>query len=117
NALARLDRLQEPLPLQVMTDRDSVRGRALFAMGRHREAIEALVARETWLDNGEDIIENQRLIWDGLATFPQGAQPAADTGDAVVDGWLALAPIASANLDSGSLRRALLDWRRGYVAH
>jgi uncharacterized protein len=117
NALARLDRLQQPLPLRVRTDRDSVRGRALFVLGRYREAVETLVERETWLDNARDILDNQRMIWDGLTTAQAGAGQPDATGDAVIDGWLALGPIAAADIDSAELRRALLDWRRSYMTH
>src|SRR5690606_12503544 len=37
--------------------------------------------------------------------------------DTLVDGWLALAPIAASNLAGGDLRGALVDWRREYSSH
>src|SRR5690606_2652328 len=91
NALARLNQLREPLPTRVMTDAQGVRGRALFALDRVVEAVEVLVERETWLETSDEILENQRLIWEGLSS-PRAAS-AAPTGDPLVDGWLALAPV------------------------
>src|SRR5690606_24878835 len=67
NAIARLDQLREPIPVPVMTDAAYVRGRALFELGRREEAVRVLAERETWLDSSEEILDNQRLIWDGLA--------------------------------------------------
>lgn len=115
NALARLDQLREPIPVPVMTDAASVRGRALFDLGRREEAVRALAERETWLDSSEEILENQRMIWDGLGRDADALF--AETGDPLVDGWLALAPIAASSASGAELRRALLDWRRDYANH
>jgi outer membrane PBP1 activator LpoA protein len=116
DALARLAALPPQLPTRLMTEADRVRGSALFAVGRPVDAVRALVERETWLDSAPAILENQRAIWDGLASSP-AARTAVATGDPVVDGWLALAPIAAANPGDEELRRSLLEWRPRYADH
>jgi outer membrane PBP1 activator LpoA protein len=113
-ALDLLGTLQQPLSMQVQSDAAAVRGQALFALGRHVEAVRTLVEREIWLADSGAILANQRLIWDGFRRFPLTATP-PPTGDKVVDGWLALAPLATSN--EGDLRRALLRWRETYTDH
>jgi outer membrane PBP1 activator LpoA protein len=54
------------------------------------------------------------MIWDGFRQFPVTTAP-APTGDTIVDGWLALAPLA--NNVGADLRRALLTWRQTYTNH
>jgi uncharacterized protein len=94
----------------------STRGRALFALGRFEEAVRVLTEREVWLNTGPEILANQELIWNGLARYPAGSAP-APTGDRIVDGWLALAPIASAASDPAALKRALIEWRERFPEH
>jgi len=113
-ALDLLATVQEPTPVPVLRDAAEVRGQALFQLGRDVEAVRTLVEREVWLDSSAAILANQRLIWDGLRDHPP-ATPPAPTGDRIVDGWLALAPIATSG--SADLRRALLRWRETYTDH
>jgi outer membrane PBP1 activator LpoA protein len=115
-ALTRLAGLPTQMPTRLVIEADRVRGSALFAVGRPVDAVRTLVERETWLDSAPAILENQRAIWDGLAASPE-ARLAQGTGDAVVDGWLALAPLAAANPGDEELRRSLLEWRRRYTDH
>jgi outer membrane PBP1 activator LpoA protein len=114
SALDMLAAIPPPLSDSAQRDAAAIRGQALFQLGRAVDAVRVLVEREVWLGDAEAIVANQRMIWDGLRQFPVGTAP-APTGDAIVDGWLALAPIAtSANAD---LRRALLTWRQTYTNH
>jgi len=113
-ALDLLATLQEPTPVPVLRDAAEVRGQALFQLGRDVDAVRALVEREVWLDSSAAILANQRLIWDGLREHPP-ATPPAPTGDRIVDGWLALAPIATSG--TADLRRSLLRWRETYTDH
>ena len=115
NALARLAELQEPVPMPLMIEAESVRGRALFGLGRTVDAVRTLVERETWLDTSNAILENQQMIWEGLAA--DGAAQAEPTGDPILDGWLALAPLAASDSSGMELRGPLLDWRRNYMNH
>src|SRR5690606_14116703 len=105
-ALDLLNGLREPLPVPVMSEAAAVRGQALFALDRYAEAIGVLTDREVWLDDASAILANQRLIWEGLQGY-RGAAAPPPTGDPIVDGWLALAPIANRALAPEELRRAL----------
>ena len=113
-ALDLLATVQQPTPLPVLRDAAAVRGQALFQLGRQVDAVRALVEREVWLEDSTAILANQRLIWDGLREHPPAA-PLAPTGDRIVDGWLALAPIATSG--TADLRRSLLRWRETYTDH
>ncbi|HEX6996709.1 MAG TPA: penicillin-binding protein activator [Gammaproteobacteria bacterium] len=103
-------------PAPVLRDAALVRGLAFFRLNRFTDAVGALVERELWLDEADDILANQRLIWDGLGRY-RGEAPLPRTGDPIVDGWLALAPLARAPLDREALRRELLTWRETYANH
>jgi outer membrane PBP1 activator LpoA protein len=113
-ALDMLGALPQSLPPPVQSDAAAVRGQALFRLGRPVEAVRVLVEREIWLGDAAAILANQRMIWDGFRQSSATA-PVAPTGDTVIDGWLALAPLAaSAGTD---LRRSLLSWRQTYQMH
>jgi outer membrane PBP1 activator LpoA protein len=113
-ALDMLTALPQSLPPQTQSDAAAVRGQALFRLGRPVDAVRVLVEREIWLGDAAAILANQRMIWDGFRQYP-ATTPVAPTGDLVVDGWLALAPLAtSAGTD---LRRSLLSWRQTYTTH
>jgi outer membrane PBP1 activator LpoA protein len=113
-ALDLLAGLQEPLPASVQRDAAAVRGQALFQLGRHADAVRSFVEREVWLEDSAAILENQRMIWEGFKAYPPPAS-IAPTGDRIVDGWLALAPLASSG--TTDLRRSLLSWRTTYTDH
>ncbi|HLF10656.1 MAG TPA: penicillin-binding protein activator, partial [Gammaproteobacteria bacterium] len=115
-ALDILSELQQPIAVPVLSDAAAVRGRALFRLGRHADAVRVLVEREVWLDDAAQVLGNQRMIWDG---FREPSTPAAiaPTGDRIVDGWLALAPLARSAGGDADLRRALLAWRETYTDH
>jgi outer membrane PBP1 activator LpoA protein len=102
------------LPEQLQRDAAAVRGQALFRVGRVVEAVRVLVDREVWLADAASIVANQRMIWDGFRASPAAPAP-APTGDAVVDGWLALAPLTPST--GPELRRSLLAWRQTYPTH
>jgi outer membrane PBP1 activator LpoA protein len=113
-ALDLLATVQQPLPASVQRDAAAVRGQALFQLGRHADAVRAFVEREVWLEDSASILENQRMIWEGFKSYPPPAS-IAPTGDRIVDGWLALAPLASSG--TTDLRRSLLPWRTTYTDH
>ncbi len=113
-ALDMLATLPQALPEQPQRDAAAVRGQALFRVGRPVEAVRALVEREVWLTDADAILANQRMIWDGFSASP-AVPAAAATGDSVVDGWLALAPLTGST--GSDLRRSLLGWRQTYPSH
>jgi uncharacterized protein len=116
SALDALARIREPIDADLSRDVAAVKGNALFALGRRAEAVEVLVEREIWLDTADQVLANQRAIWDGLRTAP-GPRGDAATGDPVVDGWLALEPLARSTGDPDEFRRALIAWRTDYANH
>jgi uncharacterized protein len=117
DALSLLATLRDPTPVPIAIDAAAVRGQALFRVGRPAEAVTALVERELWLERSADIIANQRLIWDGLA-LTRMPEPPPRTGDPVVDGWLALAPLAATpGTTDIEMRQLLAAWRGRYVNH
>ncbi len=112
-ALDMLASLQGPLSPAALRDSAAVRGEALFQVGRPVDAVRAFVEREVWLDDSASILANQRMIWNGFKNYPPKT-PLPPTGDRIIDGWLALAPVAAGTSD---LRRALLAWREIYTDH
>jgi outer membrane PBP1 activator LpoA protein len=113
-ALDLLAAVPQPLAEAAQVDAAAVRGQALFQLGRPIDAVRALIEREVWLGDATAILANQRMIWDGLRVSSPATPPPA-TGDPIIDGWLALAPLAtSSGID---LRRALLAWRQTYTTH
>jgi uncharacterized protein len=113
-ALDMLAAIAPPLGDVARIDAAAIRGQALFQTGRPVDAVRALTERELWLDDAASILANQRLIWDGFRLNPNTA-PLTPTGDKVVDGWLALAPLVATG--GQDLRRALLTWRQTYTDH
>lgn len=114
SALDMLATIPQPLGEGAQSDAAAVRGQALFQIGQPVDGVRTLVEREVWLSDAPGILANQRMIFDQLRKYPP-ATPPAPTGDAIVDGWLALAPIA--NTQGAELRRALLAWRQTYTTH
>lgn len=116
-ALAILDAIPAPRPDELEADVAAVRAEALFALGRTVEAVRLLVEREIWLDSAAEIIDNQERIWNGLARPESLAAAATPTGDTIVDGWLALAPVTRQSGDAAQLRAALSGWLQRYPSH
>jgi len=113
-ALDLLATLQPPSRDPVLRDAAAVRGQAFFQLGRPADAVRAIVEREVWLEDSAAILANQRMIWDGFRQYPP-PPTLPPTGDRIVDGWLALAPLA--NSATTDLRRSLLAWRQTYTDH
>jgi outer membrane PBP1 activator LpoA protein len=92
-----------------------IQGLAFFALDRPEDAIRSLSEREVWLNDLASIRDNQRTIWSALqrARIPVDTTP---TGEPIVDGWLALAPIAIIPAED-ERRRELLQWRTAYRQH
>lgn len=116
-ALDRLDGLDGDLDHALSLRAMATRGRALFALGRVEPAVRALVERDLWLDTDADILANHQMIWDGLRSQP-AARPVVATGDPVVDGWLALLPVAVASRgDPYRLGEGLDQWFAAHPNH
>ena len=116
-ALDTLERVSQPASEGLLAAVAAARGRALFGLGRVAEAVTTLVERERWLDDAARLLDNHRLIWAGLTGQPS-AGPVAATGDPLIDGWLALQPIAVASrTDPFGLRENLPRWRQAHPNH
>lgn len=116
-ALAKLESLSLSRgELKLLREAAAVRGRALFALDRPADAVRELTEREIWLETADEIVANQRLIWEGLKRLPADSRP-EPTGDPLVDGWLALAPVADVEPGTTDFRVELLRWRSAYADH
>ncbi len=113
-AIDTLGTLLEPLSDTAREEAAAVRGQALFRLGQNVEAVRVLTEREVWLNDSASILANQHMIWDGFKLSPSTAA-APRVGDPIIDGWLALAPLAK--LEPDALRRELLVWRQTYTDH
>ncbi len=115
--LARLAQLPEPTPPSLQPQALGLKGRALFALDRLPEAVSALVERERLLSRPEDVLANQRFIWEGLSAAPLSDTPSPQS-DPVIAGWLALQPAAvAARGNPFMLQPALADWSERYPGH
>ena len=116
-AMMVLDAVSPAPAGQFDTSLASVRASALFALGRTVEAVQLLVEREIWLESSAAISANQQQIWDGLSQPVSVAAAGARTGDATVDGWLALAPLTRLSSGTSEFLNALIDWREQFSGH
>ena len=82
--LASLDEIPDELRPDVL----EVQGQAQFMEGATANAVATLIDREVWLSEPEDVLTNQRIIWDGLAT--QETIEIPEDRDSIVKGWLEL---------------------------
>jgi hypothetical protein len=116
-ALARLDAIAPPVPDSLRPALMAVRAEALFAVGDPIAAVRLLVEREIWLDTPEAIRDNQARIWNGLAASPNALEAGFPTGDTMIDGWLALAPLTRLVDNETDFRAALIAWGNDYPEH
>jgi len=116
-AVAVLDAIGLPLPVELDPELSAVRASALFLLGQTVEAVQLLVDREIWLESGADILDNQAKIWDGLNDPRSLAAASFRSGDATIDGWLALAPLTRLTDDGTRFLDALVGWREEFINH
>jgi len=116
-ALELLDRIAA-IPDRALAIRASAtRGRAYFQLGRVEQAVRILVDRDVWLESDEAILANHEIIWNGLRLQTQ-VRPMVASEDPVIDGWLALLPVAVATRsDPFSIAQGLAAWRRAHLNH
>ncbi len=116
-ALDRLSRLTRPTDPAILVPAAAIEGRALFQLAQVEEAVAALVERELWLNDSAEVMINHQLIWNGLRAQTVN-RPMRASGEATIDGWLALQPVASAyRSDPSGLQLSLLGWREDYSDH
>jgi outer membrane PBP1 activator LpoA protein len=113
DALVRARSLLTSANTGIRTGALEVAGLAQFALNQPVEAIRNLSEREVWLDDIDVIRANQQTLWLNLFAVPSNLPP---TGDEIVDGWLALAPIARITSEQ-ERKSALLQWRSAWLRH
>ncbi|MEM7281064.1 MAG: penicillin-binding protein activator [Pseudomonadota bacterium] len=86
--LARLQNIDEDIRPDVL----EVQAKAQFMEGATATAVATLIDREVWLTNKDDVLENQKMIWDGLSTSPLEIE-LPDDRDPLIKGWLELGSI------------------------
>ena len=116
-ALLTLGTIPAPRSDDLESGLAAVRAEALFALGRTVEAVRLLVEREIWLDSAAEIVGNQERIWNGLERPESLAVVGTTTGDPIIDGWLALAPLTRQSGDAAQFRAGLIDWNRRFPGH
>jgi outer membrane PBP1 activator LpoA protein len=116
-ALSRLQRIPTPYPASLSADVYELLGRSHFRRGSLLPALRALTQRELWLTNDADVAGNSQLIWAGLRENPGMLRTVSPVGDPVIDGWLALARLTTADAGPGRLRGDLFDWQQRYPGH
>lgn len=116
-AIAVLDSVSSAPAAQFDTTVAAVRAEALFALGRTVEAVQLLVEREIWLDTPAAIGANQQRIWDGLSLPFSQVTADVRTGETIVDGWLALAPLTRFSSEDSQLRNSLIEWTEEFTNH
>jgi len=97
-----------------------LRADAYTMQGNRLETARALVLRERYLDDPARIKENQRAIWEALATLTPRALQQLRTSPPpdVLSGWMHLVQIAkSYQLDPVKLQEQLRRWRKAYPKH
>lgn len=97
-----------------------VRAQAQTAIGHPLTAVKTLIAREKYLTARNDIVNNQQLLWQVLATLTRAQleQELKSTSDPVLSGWLAMAMAALENAGNRTaLGNAVDHWRKAHVGH
>lgn len=97
-----------------------LRAEALFRLGRPAEATDLLLEREAWLEDGDAITANRRLILAQLGKHADSLTPAMaiQARDPMLAAWLELGLILRAGPpDSAAARGPLDEWRRRFPDH
>ena len=110
-SLSILDSLPSPLPNALLPQVLELRGRAQFANNQPIAGISALMERETWLTRTDLVLDNHRLIWNGMRdTSVEITEPYE--GDGELAGWLELLPLAQRSSSNPfGLSEELSQWR------
>ncbi|MEM9335116.1 MAG: penicillin-binding protein activator [Pseudomonadota bacterium] len=121
DAIALLEPLSRtPLSQADRSRVDAARADAWIAKEEPERAVQLMAQRETWLDSGDEILNNRRRLWEGLkTTHPIVLREAAGvTTDTDVQGWLSLASLARTTGEQGvGWSNGLVRWRDQYPNH
>lgn len=96
----------------------ALRAGLFYKNGQITQATHALVQRNVWLLDEDQIQANNNLLWERLRKQPPAPDAQPPAGDATTQGWLALARIAGqAWPDRAALESELQHWNRRYPGH
>ena len=118
--LAELDRLSQPWPRDTAPEILELRARALFANGNPAGAVIAALDRERLLTDNAAIMNNRRMIWDGVQqSVAAGVNMQAPVGASrTVAGWLDIGtPALVATRNPFDAHPAIDAWRLKYPEH
>lgn len=119
-AIAQLDQIPLPLPMNLAAEVLTVRVQALFAAGRTVLAVGTAVERERSLNTDAELAQNRQLIWNNLKQAASAGRDLTPPAGAnrITAGWLELAKLYnSSQRDPFAFNRGLSDWRNRYPAH
>ncbi|MBT8144676.1 MAG: penicillin-binding protein activator, partial [Gammaproteobacteria bacterium] len=115
-ALDRLRDLPPGVARSLAADALAVGSSAWFRLDDVTRGTRLLVERETWLENADQILANQRRLWEALRSA--GPVDVADDSDAIVRGWIELSNAVAAYAgDPFAERAAMLRWREQWPGH
>lgn len=119
-SIAYLRNLRPDLPARYLGLWHELQGRAYFQLGDSAKGVAALVERELWLGQGEEIRANRELIWRALTALINKGERFEDVpaADAVTSGWLQLANAqATGALNAFGRSSALREWLEANPNH
>ena len=111
---------RESLPLEHRLRVEALRADARFQVREPARAVELLIQREIWLDEGPLIKRNRQRIWSGLlVSNPQVLREAGERAtDPVVRGWLSLGSLATTTGQQGiGWSNGIVRWRERHPGH
>lgn len=115
-ALQRLRALPAGLDRGIGADALAVGSSAWFALGDGRRGAELLIEREQWLDTADQVLANQRRLWEGLRAAGESEIPAGIGAE--LRGWLELSNAVAAHAgDAFGERAAMLRWLDTWPDH
>ena len=109
---------EDGTPAEVAAQTWALRAKLFYQVGDITQATHALVQREVWLLEPDQIQDNHRTLWERLRERAPDADAANAAGDKTTAGWLALANIGNhVWADRSELERALQRWSRRFPNH
>ncbi len=111
---------RESLPLDHRLRVEALRADARFQVREPARAVELLIQREIWLDEGPLIKRNRQRIWSGLlVSNPQVLREAGERAtNPVVRGWLSLGSLATTTGQQGiGWSNGIVRWRERHPGH
>ena len=110
----------ESIAANLKAEFHQLRAESYTMLGHRLESARERVIREPFLNNPQQVKDNQHAIWEALALFSERAllqlrtDPAPDT----LSGWMEIVQLAKAyQLDPATLKTQISEWRANYPQH